>query len=214
MVKITIVCSLLFFALSATLHSKKQDDASPKLVIILTVDQMRADFIDRFDDLFTGGFRYLIDEGVVFKNAHHEHAMTTTAPAHFTIGAGRHHGPAGIIANSWYDRKSKKSVYCVEDDQAIALETGDQSVSYRNVNATALGDWLKKSSPKSKVFSISVKDRSAVLMGGKNPNGVFWLDSDEGHFVTSDYYMEKYPFWLDRFHASKPLDKYFGRIWK
>ncbi len=214
MLKSARIFIILHFALAAAFLSGGEADPPPRLVVVLSVDQMRADFLDRFGDLFTGGLKYLIEEGVVFANAHHEHAITSTGPAHFVIGSGRHPGPAGIIGNSWYDRTSKKSVYCVEDRQATTLDSDLRSVSYRNVGATALGDWLKGASPSSKVYSISVKDRSAVLMGGKNPNGVFWFDSNTGRFITSDYYMGRYPEWLNRFHASRPLDKYFGRSWE
>ena len=189
-------------------------NTQPKLVVVLSVDQMREDFFDRFGDLFTGGLKYLLEEGVYFSEAFHDHAVSVTGPGHFSIGSGRYPGPAGILSNDWYDRETGSYVYCVQDNETKGILTDYQNNSYRNINATALGDWIKQKTPDSKVYSISSKDRCAIFMGGKKPNGVFWLDNRTGEYITTDYYMKRYPRWLKKFNRSKPLDKYFGTEWK
>ena len=81
-------------------------NTQPKLVVVFSVDQMREDFFDRFGDLFTGGLKYLLEEGVYFSEAFHDHAVSVTGPGHFSIGSGRYPGPAGILSNDWYDRET------------------------------------------------------------------------------------------------------------
>ena len=112
----------VFFSFSCS--SKPQQ---PKLVITLVVDQFRPDLLTRFDDLYTGGFRWLIDHGIWFTNTHHEHSYTATGPGHFAIGSGQYPGPVGVIGNSFYDRDMKKEVNCVEDPNAkvIGAEEGN-----------------------------------------------------------------------------------------
>lgn len=88
---------------------------SARLVVYLVVDQMRDDYLDRFGDLFDGGYKYLLDNGVRFTHTHHAHAYASTAPGHLVLGSGVFPGSAGIIANQWYDRKLKTDVYCVAD---------------------------------------------------------------------------------------------------
>jgi predicted AlkP superfamily pyrophosphatase or phosphodiesterase len=207
-----IVKGLSFFFFGTFLNTAP--NTQPKLVVVISVDQMREDFFDRFGDLFTGGLKYLLEEGVYFSEAFHDHAVSVTGPGHFSIGSGRYPGPVGILSNDWYDRQTGSYNYCVQDNEATGLGTDYQNISYRNINATALGDWIKHKTPNSKVYSISSKDRSAVFMGGKNPTGVFWLDNRTGQYITTDYYMKRYPRWLKKFNRSKPLDKYFGTEWK
>ncbi|MFQ6615546.1 MAG: alkaline phosphatase family protein [Fidelibacterota bacterium] len=187
--------------------------AVPRMVLYLVVDQMRDDFLDRFDPLFEGGFRYLLDNGIRFTHTFHDHAYTATAPGIFAVASGVHPGRGTIIANDYYDREKGDMMYCVADDQARVLSGKSRPVSYRNVPFTALGDWMKSSDPSSKVFAVSSKDRAAVLLGGRRPDGVYWLDSNTGEYVTSDYYVDRYPDWLQAFRAARPIDAYVGLTW-
>ncbi len=189
------------------------ESRGPKLVVFLVVDQMRNDYLDRFTDLYEGGFRYLLDNGLRLTETYHEHAYTATAAGHLVLASGVFPGTAGIISNSWYVRKVKEMVYCVADENARPLSGSGPAVSYENVNASALGDWIKSSYPRSKVFAVSSKDRSAILLGGKNPDGVFWFDSNAGEFVSSDYYMEEYPEWFRELNREKTIDNYVGKTW-
>jgi predicted AlkP superfamily pyrophosphatase or phosphodiesterase len=91
----------------------------PTLVVLLVVDQMRPDLLTRFNDLYKGGFRWLMDQGIWFTNTHHEHSYTATGPGHTAIGFGQYPGKVGIIGNSYYDRFLKKNINCVEDVQLL-----------------------------------------------------------------------------------------------
>ncbi|MEK6566517.1 MAG: alkaline phosphatase family protein, partial [Bacteroidota bacterium] len=156
----------------------------PKLIVLISIDQGRADYLDRFDKQFTGGLKRLHSEGIVFTNADLNYASTETGPGHATLSTGSYPATNGILANDWHDPKTKKQVYCVSDSNAHSVEGEGGGSSPRNLVVTAIGDWLKAESATSKVVSVSSKDRAAILMGGKQPNQVFWYDRKTGHLVT------------------------------
>jgi predicted AlkP superfamily pyrophosphatase or phosphodiesterase len=186
----------------------------PRLVVVISVDQMRADYVERFDDRFTGGFARLLRDGAVFGDAHQDHAMTSTAPGHATIATGAFPSRHGFIQNDWYDRNTAQWVYSVDDPTAAII--GNPEAPGRspvNLSTNTLGDWLKRRSRGSKVFSVAIKDRAAIPMGGKEPNGVYWYHSSTGQFVTSVYYQRRNPNWVDRFNAAEPAAAYNGSIW-
>ncbi|MBJ12882.1 MAG: hypothetical protein CMG62_07395 [Candidatus Marinimicrobia bacterium] len=174
---------------------------------------MRTDLITRFDDLFNGGFRYLIDNGVFFTNNSHEHGYTSTAPGHFVIATGKNPGPEGVIGNSFYDRRIKKKVNSVQDDDAIALGGDGKARSYSRYSVKTIGDWMKLKDSNSKVYSIAGKDRSAVLLGGMNPNLVIYYNYKDS-FISSNYYCSKVPNWLDEYNNNLELDSYSDSLWK
>jgi predicted AlkP superfamily pyrophosphatase or phosphodiesterase len=183
-------------------------DAAVRLVLVLTVDQMRPDYLERFGDLFTGGLRYLLDHGRVYREAYQDHAFTKTAAGHGTILSGLHPAHSGLIANDWYDREKKGSVYCTDDPRDPAL-----GHSPRAFAGTMLGDWLREASSASKVIALSRKDRSAVLLGGQNPTGVFWFEPAQGEFMTSAYYRKALPDWVRESKAGRRADRYLGAVW-
>ena len=179
-------------------------EGTPRLVLLLVVDQFSADDLERIAPLFTGGFRTLLDRGVIFTQAHHAHALTETAPGHATLATGsfpRHHG---IVSNRWIEEGHLVSQYAIDDDL--------YDESPRELERRTLGDWIKASYPESKVFSASGKDRAAILMGGMEADGAFWYDEEIGGYETSEYYAE--PEWLDRFNDQKLLDVRFGQVWE
>ena len=189
----------------------------PKLVLFIVVDMMREDTFDRLGDLFTGGFRYLQENGIYFSEARHGIAYAATGPGHFVLGSGRHPSASGIVANFWYDRSAKKLAYCVADPDTKLLGNGKSTegrgVSYRHVNSDALGDWLKSANYQSKVFSVAGKDRSAILLGGKNPDGAYWFNFNRGEFISVDYYGAALPAWLNEFNRQRYPAGYFGTEW-
>lgn len=185
----------------------------PRLAVVVVVDQFGAEVFERLAPLFTGGFKTLSDSGVRFRQANHDHALTQTGPGHFVLLSGRHPGPAGVWANEFYDRIQRKIVYCADDTEARILGGGKKrGVSYRNVDATALGDWLKAANPRSHVFSVAGKDRSAVLMGGRHPDGAYWFDPSIGAFTTSTAYAETIPAALARWNAGR-AGRFAGQQW-
>ena len=186
----------------------------PRLVVVLSVDQMRADYLDRFGPQFTGGFRWLIDRGAVFSDAHQDHAVTSTAPGHATIATGVFPSRHGIVANSFFVRDAGRSTYSVADSTREILGfPDDPGRSPANLLRPGLGDWLKAQSRDSKVFSVAIKDRSAILMGGQHPDGAYWYHNGTGSYVTSSYYATSYPQWVAEFNESGRAARYYGREW-
>ncbi len=187
-------------------------DPSPRLVVLISVDHLSYKAFTHYAPLFTGGFKWIRDHGISFTETYHEHGYTATGPGHFVLGSGRYPGPAGIIGNSWYDREKKEKHYCVGDDAAKALTIPSDSRSYRLVDATAIGDWLKATSPESKVYSIAGKDRASVFMGGKNPDLVLWYNWN-GAFTTTNYYTDRIPEWLNEFNRRLNIPAYRDSLW-
>ena len=193
------------------------DDKNPKLVLQITVDQLRGDLPMRFKERFgKGGFRYLLENGIHYKTAHYQHANTETAVGHATLATGADPSRHGIVANDWIDQKTGKSVYNTEDDRHHILGSNPkphEGVSPRNLLATTIGDELVvHNGGKSRVFSVSVKDRGAILPGG-HAGKAFWFSKSRGTFVTSTYYYDNYPEWVKIWNAAKPADRYKGKSW-
>lgn len=210
--KLAMTCVLLIwllFSLFSLAFAEKRDKAGkrPKLAVVVVVDQMRSDYLTRFAGVFSGGFKRLLDQGLVFTNANHDHATTETAVGHAVISTGCYPSHNGIVGNEWWDRAAKRWHYCVEDSASGIIgrpeSAGRSPVSLQR---PTLGDWQKHSSPASKVFAVATKDRAAILMGGHGPNGVFWYDNSDGHFVSSLYYSPVCPAWVDSFNNAQPVD--------
>ncbi len=182
------------------------------MVVLIAVDHLSQETFEHYSDLFTGGFKWMIDNGIQFTETYHEHGYTATGPGHFVLGSGEHPGPAGMIGNSWFDRRTGYDRYCVEDSQAVSVGIHTDSRSYRQINSTAIGDWLKDVSPRSKVYSIAGKDRASILMGGKNPDLVLWYNW-YGEFTTSSYYVNRIPRWLTTFNKSLKIASYRDSLW-
>lgn len=184
----------------------------PKLIIYIVIDQLPGELFQRIENEFIGGFKWLLDHGIEFRNTHHEHGYTVTGVGHFVLGSGRYPGPAGVLGNSWYSRELRKSIYCVEDSLAISIGGEGKGRSYRQTRATAVGDWMKKADSKSKVFTVAGKDRSAVLLGGKNPDLAIYYNYD-GSFISSDYYANQLPEWLVDFNQNLNFLTYRDSVW-
>lgn len=182
---------------------------APRLVLLLVVDQLPAAQLERYRPLFTGGLARLLDESAAFTDAHHRHAVTSTAPGHATVATGRHPSGHGIIGNGWFDPETGEDVYCIDDP--------DHGLSPRNLLATTLGDWLREAVPEARVFAAGGKDRAAVLLGGHEPDGAFWYDRETGRFTTSTYYRpeeSEEPRWLEAFHDEHLPVERFGSSWE
>jgi predicted AlkP superfamily pyrophosphatase or phosphodiesterase len=175
----------------------------PRLVLLLAVDQLRR---DRLDPTLPGGLGRLRREGRVFADAALQHAATETCPGHVTMLTGRHPGPAGVPGNRFVDRQSGESRYCVGDPAEDARTLGgSEGRSPRRLRVSALGDWLKASDPESRVFSVSPKDRAAIVLGGQRPDAAYWLDRKQAlGFTTSAYYRSELPAWVGEFTGADP----------
>ncbi len=168
--------------------------ARPKLVLQITVDQLRGDLPMRYRDrLGQGGFRHLLEQGVHYTNVHYRHANTETAVGHATLVTGADPSAHGIVANDWRDPATGAFVYNTEDERHHILgheRKAHQGVSPRNLLASTIGDELILSNfGRSRVFSVSGKDRGAILPGG-HAGKAFWYSKSTGKFVTSSYYYD------------------------
>jgi hypothetical protein len=197
-------------------------NARPKLVVVIVIDQFRGDYLERYRDQFgEGGFRLLLDHGANFTDCNYDYANTRTAPGHATLFTGAYTNGHGIAANEWWDQKKKKMVTSVEDDGAqlvglAANEVKDKAgASPRNLLADTIGDELKLATQgKSRVFTVSLKDRAAVLSGGFAADIAFWIDSKSGAWITSTYYRSDLPKWVQDFNTANRAAKYWDHDWK
>ena len=182
-------------------------EGAPRLVLVIVVDQMRGDYLERFGPLLNHGLARLVREGIVFTDAHHFHAATETAPGHATLATGAFPKRHGIVANSWFDRVRGDDVYCCGDP--------DHGVSPRNLLLPTLGDLLKAAHPEAKVYAASAKDRAAILMGGHHADGAWWYGRSRGTWVTSTYYgdQESQPAWVESFNNEDRLAAHFANAW-
>ena len=190
----------------------------PKLVIGIVVDQMRQDYIYRYWNKFgNGGFKKLINEGFFYKNAHFNYVPTYTGPGHASIYTGTSPATHGIIANDWYDKETNSVVYCTDDKDAktIGSESKAGLMSPKKLLTTTIGDELKiNSNQRSKVFAVSLKDRSSILPAGHSANGAFWFDGSVGKFISSSHYMKTLPTWLNDFNNLQLPKQYLSQGWK
>lgn len=206
--RMTFVC-VLFISFASALASP----IKPKLVILISVDQMRADYLERFKGDFTGGLKRLIEQGTLFRNATLNYSPSETGPGHASISTGCYPGKTGILANDWIDPATRKEIYCVEDTSAEKVNTEGGGFSPKNLEVTAIGDWLKLGSPRSKVIAVSAKDRAAILMGGQHADYAFWYDAQSGHMVTSEYYTQTEPEWVRSFNKSNWIKHHVPDAW-
>ena len=207
-------------------------ETPPKLILQITVDQLRGDLPGRYlPQMGEGGFRYLLDNGVVFANAHHAHANTETIVGHATLATGAHPAVHGMVGNVWLDRTTGQMTYNIEDHRYPLLGTGadvdkkteiDPTQKVANTDGRSPAAILSSTfsdeltiytAGRSKVFGVSVKDRGAVSMAG-HAGKAFWFSKQKAEFVTSSFYYEKYPEWVTAFNATKPVARYGDTNWE
>jgi len=185
---------------------------------MIVVDQFRYDYLERFGDLFVqNGFRRLLRDGASWAQSNCNYMPTYTAPGHSTIFTGAWPSESGIIANEWVDRATAKKVTSVSDDSVRTLGGGPNEAgsSPRRLLTSTLGDELRlATNDRSKVIGISVKDRSAILPAGRHANAAYWFSTQSGNMVSSSYYFEQLPAWVNKFNSTKPADKFFGAKWE
>ena len=188
---------------------------APRLILLVAVDQMRYDYLPRFADAFTGGFRRLTRDGAVFTNAHLDHYPSVTAVGHSAMLTGAPPSISGIVGNDWYDRELKRNVMSVEDPGTRLLGGREAAGSSpHRLRVSTIGDELKMAHPASRVIGISHKDRSAILMAGRMADLALWWDQQTGAFVTSTWYVPELPKWAAEFNAGRPADAWLGREWR
>jgi predicted AlkP superfamily pyrophosphatase or phosphodiesterase len=208
---------LVAVATLPTLTFASAYNGHPKLVVVIVIDQFRGDYWERYRDQFgDSGFRLLLDHGAYFPDCSYNYANTRTAPGHSTLFTGAYTSGHGIVANEWWEPGKKRMVTSVEDDQTKLVGVpGDKTgASPHNLMADTLGDELKLATQgKARVFAVSLKDRAAVLPGGFAADSAYWIEPQSGAWVTSTYYRNDLPRWVQDFNSNQPA-KYWDRDWK
>ena len=187
---------------------------SPRLVVLIVVDQFLYDRLTALDGLFRDGLRTLLDEGASFTNAKFRHGITLTAPGHASISTGLHPSHTGITANNVYHPGLKKRVVSIFDPKEKAVGGPGSTTSPRRLLAATLGDHLKRKHPNSRSVSLAMKDRSAILLAGREADAAYWFSTDCGCWVTSSYYADKLPGWLKTFNRTRDADRFASKPWE
>lgn len=221
MKKLVLVLSLAILSVSCKSQNETAEsiqktsisEDNPKLVIGIVVDQMRYDYLTRFYNKFgEGGFKRLMNEGFNCKNNHYNYIPTFTGPGHASIYTGTTPKYHGIIANYWYDKEIKKSVYCAGDETFSSVGTDDKSgqMSPHRMKTTSFADENRLyTQMRGKTIGISIKDRGAILPAGHTANAAYWFQGkDEGNWITSSFYRNNLPNWVESFNASDIAESY------
>lgn len=204
----------------------------PSLILQITVDALRGDLPTRFDRVLgEGGFRYLKQEGIWYTNAHYEHANTETIVGHTSLATGTVPAAHGMVGNVWFDHKLGRMVYNIEDPDFHLLTAGADVDAGSEIDPTQKAAKVEGRSPaniltstfsdemavhyggQSKIFAVSVKDRGAVPLAG-HAGKAFWFSKASGDFVTSSFYFDRNPAWVDAWNADQPAQAYGGKSWQ
>lgn len=203
----------------------------PKLVLQITVDALRGDLPSRFsNELGDGGFRYLMEQGIHYTDANYQHSNTETIVGHTSLATGTVPAAHGMVANVWFDRELGRIVYNIEDPDYHLLTVGADVNAKTEIDPTQKAAKVDGRSPnnilsstfsdemaihyagRAKIFAVSVKDRGAVSLAG-HAGKAFWFSKATGEFVTSNYYYEQYPDWVNEWNARKPASVYADKSW-
>lgn len=218
--KNAIVLFSLIVLISTSVNAQQNraiPSEKPKLIVEIVVSQMRFDYITRYWDKFSnGGFKLLVNEGANCKNARYNYLLTQPYPGISTLSTGANPSMHGIISDKWYSRANGQEVLAVNDEKATTVGGSFFSgkASAKNLVTSTLGDELILNNPKSKVIGISLDAGSAILLTGHNASGVYWFDQEKGTFVTSSYFAENIPVWLDTFNNKGFSKLYVDREWR
>ena len=185
----------------------------PRLVVGIMVDQMRFDYLTRFWNQYgEGGFKRLVSEGFNCRDHHFNYAPTSTGPGHASVYTGTTPSRHGIIGNNWFDKEAGAEVYCVGDTLQTSVGTDSNAGKHspHRLLVTTITDQLRlHHQRRSKVISIALKDRGAVLPGGHLANAAYWYEGGEsGNWISSSYYMDSLPDWVAAFNDSEAAERY------
>ena len=208
-----LACQSQKEAISTSTETNIQPTEKSKLVVGIVVDQMRYEYLTRFENKYgNGGFLRLINEGFNCKNNHFNYVPTYTGPGHASVYTGTTPKNHGIIANNWYDKFSDSFVYCAGDTTVQSVGTMDKAgqMSPHRMKTTTFADENRLfTQMNGKTIGISIKDRGAILPAGHSANAAYWFHGkDQGHFISSSYYFETLPQWVKDFNATNPAEKY------
>lgn len=222
-----IIVFLLIFTINPILSAQEKKTGTkqvinngidrPKLVIGLVIDQMRWDYLYRYYNLYAdNGFKRLLKNGFSFENTHVPYATAVTAAGHATLYTGSLPAIHGIVGNDWEERDSSHSIYCTSDKSVSSVGTTSRQgrMSPRNMFTTTIGDELRLATNfKSRVFGIAFKDRGGILPAGHSANAAYWFDDSTGNWITSSYYMDQLPAWVNKFNRNRKIDSLMSNDW-
>jgi len=216
-----IIAMLILLICNANFaYGQESNQKKPKLIVGIVVDQMRSEQLYRYEKKYSDdGFKRILRDGFNFKNSQYNYAPTVTAAGHSSIYTGTTPAVHGVVANSWYDRYKKAYAKSVEDDSAALVGSKVENktgASPKKLLTTTISDQLRMSTNfRSKVISVSLKDRGAVLPGGHLANAAYWqdIDTSPGYFVSSTYYMDKLPLWVSKFNQLEKSSEYLDTVW-
>jgi hypothetical protein len=216
-----ILCACVALAVQAQKNTKPAAEGikRPKLVVGIVIDQMRWDYLYRFNPIFkaNGGFKRLMGEGFSCENTLIPYTPTVTACGHTCVYTGSVPSIHGITGNNWWDNQLMKTIYCAEDKTVNGV--GGQSdeegqMSPRNMLTTTICDELRLATNfKSKVIGVALKDRGSILPAGHSANAAYWYEGKSGNFITSTYYMSALPDWVNNFNNRKLVDSLYKLNW-
>lgn len=221
--QVLMITKLLLFILiltaqaQETIDQKKQYYETPKLVVGIVVDQMRYDYLYRYWDKYgEDGFKRMLKEGFSFDHTHFNYAPTFTGPGHASVYTGTTPSVHGIIENRWFDRDMGRTTYVTEDQdmQTVGSNSDEGKMSPRYLMATTIGDELRlHTKMESKVVGVSLKDRGSILPAG-HTGDAYWFDYEQGRIITSTWYHDELPTWVQEFNDLDLVGKYLSRPWK
>jgi len=216
---LSVFAILTFFCANSLIAqtNKNTETIVPKLVVVISVDQMRTDYLSRYWNKFqSGGFKRLVNEGAVCSNAQLDLHVQKISTGTATLFTGVYPAAHGIVNDTWYDRLKKKEINCIADDYFITVgsdsKEGERSAA--KLLSPTIGDLIKiNTRNKSKVYSVAMNDVSAVLSAGHAANGAYWFDTQNGNMISSSYYVDVFPEWVRQFNEKQFAKTYTQRTW-
>ncbi len=191
--------------------------SAPKLLVVISVDQMRADYIDQFQHQWTKGLRRLVEQGAWFQQAAYPYLNTVTCPGHATIATGAVPAVHGMIQNEWWDRDAQRMIVCTDDSSASPVSYGlpvRRGHSAERLQAPTLADRMRAAlriAPR--VVTMSLKARAAIMLAGRRGDAVTWFDEGAGTWATSSAFTNAPVPFLTRFIGEHPISADLGKTW-
>ncbi len=213
------IYTILFLCLTSLFsfaqNGNTLNEERPRLVVGIHIENMRADYLNKFESSFQkGGLKRLLN-GAVFQNARLDIHNIRTSTGLATISTGVYPATHGIVSDQWLNQLTEQMIHSVQNKEYLTLgsDSEEGSCAASNLKAFTLGDQLKSYFPYSKVFSIALNPEAAILAGGHNLDAAYWLDNTSGNMITSSYYLEEFPGWVERFNFNRTVDIYNSKEW-
>ena len=209
---------LLILAGVGTVYGQKIPPLKPKLIVAITVSGMQYDYLSVYWDKFSdGGFRKMATTGANCKNARYNYLITDPSVGYASIATGTRPSEHGIVSDYWYRRITNEIVNSIEDqDQStVGGSYGSGTYSPWALHSRTLSDEMRvKSRFKSRSIGVSMDPNAAVLMAGHTASAAYWLDPARASWITSSYYMDSLPGWVNEFNEKNYRDLYLDRTWE